>query len=279
MKLTVLGLGHMGQQIAGRLLDAGHEVTVWNRSPGKAGGLVERGATEAGSVDEAVTGAEVVLSSLTGDEAVEDVLLRDGAARDALAGCVVECSTISPALAGRLAEAYAGRFVACPMAGAPSVVAAGHALLIVSGEPGAVARAEPVLSALSDKRHDAGTDPTRAAKVKLLNNYLLLGNLAVLADAVAAASAAGFDGEYLADLLRSLPTVPPALTGRIDQLVRHEHPAAFSVDLGRKDLRLFAEVFGSGSIAAAVAARYDAAAGDGLGADDISAVIEAVRTG
>src|ERR1035437_3524745 len=74
MDIAVLGMGHMGRALAGRLLDGSHEVQIWNRTPGRAPDLVERGATEAASPTEAADGAEVVVTSLTDDAAVLEVL-------------------------------------------------------------------------------------------------------------------------------------------------------------------------------------------------------------
>src|SRR5690242_4240136 len=106
MDVAVLGLGRMGRALAGRLLDGGHTVTVWNRSSGKAGELTDRGAAEAGSVSEAVAGKEVVVVSLTGDDAVREVLLPNGKALPNLDGIVVDCSTVSPELSREEADQY-----------------------------------------------------------------------------------------------------------------------------------------------------------------------------
>lgn len=276
--VAVLGLGHMGRAVAERLLGAGHQLTVWNRSPGKAAGLVERGARTADDVDAAVAGADVVITSLSGDDAVRAVLLPGGGARPAVIGTVVETSTVSPATSAALDAFYPERFVACPIAGAPPMVRSGQALLITAGSPAARKSADAVLSDLSDKRHDAGDDPARASMVKLLNNYLLLGGLAVLADVVAAAQANGFDDEYLRDLLGQLPVIAPGLRPRIDSLIDSQHEAAFTVDLGAKDLRLVDEAFDRQlRLVDAVRAEYLAASRQGLGDLDISAVIEPLR--
>lgn len=279
MKGAVLGLGRMGQAIAGRLLEGGHELTVWNRSSGKAGTLVDRGAAEAGSVADAVAGAEFVVVSLSGDDAVREVLLqRRPDTGDAV---VVDCSTVSPSLSREEADAYPGRFVACPIAGAPAAVENGAALLIVGGAPAAVEAADPVLTAVSEKRRPAGADAGTAAVIKLLNNYLLLGGLAVLADAVAAAQAIGFDDADLADLFGNLPVVAPGLTNRIEGLAGTDHEAWFSVDLGHKDLTLFSALTEESGVrlglAETVRGRYGEAQELGLGDRDLTAVIETLR--
>jgi 3-hydroxyisobutyrate dehydrogenase-like beta-hydroxyacid dehydrogenase len=276
--VTVIGLGRMGQAATGRLLDAGLAPTVWNRTPGRAGPLTDRGAVEAASLQSAAEHADVVLTFLSGDAAVADVLLPKGAPRDGLRGVVIDCSTVSPATSGALAAAYDSRFVACPIAGAPAQMRDGHAMLLVAGGPGARERAEPVLAALSDTRIDAGPDVSHAALSKVLNNYLLLGGLAILADAVRTAQAAGLPDDYLRQFLGQSPVVPPGLANRLEHLIAHEHEPWFTVDLGAKDLGLYTELAistASGSdVAAAVVERYAAAQEAKLGDQDISAVVE-----
>jgi 3-hydroxyisobutyrate dehydrogenase-like beta-hydroxyacid dehydrogenase len=281
MKTAVLGLGRMGQEIALRLIDTDHDVTVWNRSAGRAGELVEHGAREADSVEDAVGDAEIVLVSLSGDDAVREVLLVHGSAIDSLRGVVIDCSTVSPATSREVAAAYPDRFVACPIAGAPQAIASGSALLIVGGAPSAVRSAEPALSALSESRHDAGADPGRAASVKLINNYLLMTGLAALADVVALAQALGFDDDAVRSMIDDLPAVAPALGNRVENLISRSHPSAFAVELGVKDLGLFLHLADDGrglrsELAEAVRARYAATAEQGHEHEDLSAVVETV---
>jgi 3-hydroxyisobutyrate dehydrogenase-like beta-hydroxyacid dehydrogenase len=281
MHVAVLGLGRMGQALAGRLIDGGHEITVWNRTAGRADDLLARGSREAASVADAVKGADAVLVSLSGDDAVRQVLLPDGDPVAGLDGVVIDCSTVGPVTSREESDRYPGQFVACPIAGAPQAVASGTALLIVAGAREAVGQAEHVLAALSDSRRAAGEDPGTAAVIKLLNNYLLLSGLAALADVVAVAQASGFDDADLRGLLTGLPTVAPALTNRIDGLLDAEHEPWFSVELGRKDLDLFAEVANQvgtrPGLAEAVQTGYQRATEAGLGDRDLTAVIEALR--
>jgi 3-hydroxyisobutyrate dehydrogenase-like beta-hydroxyacid dehydrogenase len=106
------------------------------------------------------------------------------------------------------------------------------------------------------------------------------GASSLLADAVAAGQRAGLPDDTLSDLLAHLSVVPAALTQRIPAFVGHDHPAQFSVDLGRKDLGLFADAFPAGpaeGVQSAVHAVFDQASERGFGDDDITAVVEALR--
>ncbi len=271
----------MGQALAHRLLEADQELVVWNRSPGRADELAGDGAQVADSVAAAVDGADVVLTSLTGDDAVRDVLLPGGAAVPGLDAVVIDCSTVAPATSHALAAAYPERFVAAPIAGAPQAVLAGKALLLVAGPPAAVESADAVLSAISGARVDAGPDPGRAAFVKLLNNYLLLAGVAVLADVVSVGQAAGLEPEFLADLLRALPVVAPGVAVRVEGLLGTDHDPQFTVELGIKDLGLVdtaAQEAGRRlGLLPAIREPYQQAVEAGLRERDISAVIEAFR--
>ncbi len=280
---AVLGLGRMGRALAGRLLDAGHDISVWNRSSGKAADLIERGAVEAGSVAEAVSGKEFVLVSLTGDDAVRAVLNPDGRPVSELGGVLIDCTTVSADLSRDEAEWYPGRFVACPIAGAPQAVEAGSALLLVGGPADAIAKVDPVLTAISETRHEGGDEPATAAIMKLLNNYLLLAGLAALADATATAQGLGLDDAAVRSLFNDLQVIAPGVKNRIDATVGTDHEAWFSIELGSKDLRLFADLADRAGVhldlADTVRARYQQAIDQGFGDDDLSAVIETLRRG
>jgi 3-hydroxyisobutyrate dehydrogenase-like beta-hydroxyacid dehydrogenase len=281
MTVAVLGLGRMGRALAGRLLDSDQQLRVWNRSPGRAAELVDRGAIEAESAADAADAAEFIVVSLTGDDAVRQVLLPEGRPIGGPATTVIDCSTVSPTLSREEAAAFENRFVASPIAGAPQAVESGKALFIVAGAPAAVSRAEPILTALAGSRRDAGDDPGNAAVIKVLNNYLLLSGVAALADVVALAQANGIADRDLTDLLQHLPTVAPGVANRVPGLLGSEHEPWFSIDLGRKDLGLAAELASRSGIRLGliedVTATYDRTAEAGLGDKDLTAVIETLR--
>ncbi len=281
MHAAVIGMGNMGRAMAGRLLERGFEVTVWNRTPGRAGELVDSGATEAATLTDAVESAEVVLLSLANDAAVAAVAI-DGELPGLVGDrVVVDLSTVSPDTSRRLAAALpAGQMVAAPILAAPHVLRAGSAVLLVGGPADAVARLEPVWAALGTRR-DCGDEPGAATTFKLLANYLLMGGLALLADAVAAGQALGVDDAALRSFFTAIPVVAPGLHNRLDDLIDGDHTGWFTTVLGAKDVGLATDLAASAGVelglADAVEARYRDAAAAGWEGADLTAIIELLR--
>jgi len=242
MKVGLIGLGHMGVAMAGNLLKAGHEVTVYNRTPAKAAALAARGAKVAASVAEACRG-DAVLTMLANDEAVESVVLgRDGVAaslrREALH---VSSSTISVALSRRLAQEHTNkgqRYVAAPVFGRPEAAAAAELVVVAAGEHDAVAVARPLLSALGRKLFVVSDTPEAANLVKLSGNFLNASVIESLGEALALISKGGIDRQRYLEILASLFNVPAYnIYGALIASGRFE-PAGFAAPLGQKDIRL-----------------------------------------
>ncbi len=142
MKLGFIGLGRMGSAMAANLLKAGHDVSVFNRSPGKSGPLIELGAHEAANLA-AACGGEVVITMLADDDAASDIALGDGGLIDNLPkGAIhLSMSTISVALSKRLAQAHAQagqRYVAAPVFGRPDMAAAAKLFIVAAGDPATI---------------------------------------------------------------------------------------------------------------------------------------------
>ncbi len=278
MRIAVLGLGRMGCALADRLLEGGHEVVVWNRSPGKAADLSDAGAKEVRTIREAVAPVDVVVTILADDEAVRHVALGDGGVVAALApdSIYVDCSTVSPALSRELAGAAgADRFVALPVLGAPSAVRSGAAGYLAGGRDDVVARIGPMLASLSETvRHYPA--PSLALAAKLATNLVLLAGATTLAESFAVGRAGGLGDDQLRDLLAESPMVAPGLRNRFDGILTGEHESWWSNALGAKDAGLAAALAREAGIdvpvAEAVHSRFDEAAGSGLADADIATV-------
>ena len=243
MKVGFIGLGHMGAGMAGNLLRAGHEVTVYNRTPGKERALVEQGAHTAGLVADACQG-EAVMTMLADDGAVEGVVFGDQGVIGSLGpGAIhLSMSTISVALSETLAAAHAKagqRFVAAPVFGRPDVAAAGKLFIVAAGAPDAVTACSPLFEALGQKTFSVGDEPQAANLVKLSGNFLLASVIEALGEAMALVGKAGIDRrQYLELLTSTLFTAPVYKT--YGSLIAEEkfEPAGFAAPLGYKDIRL-----------------------------------------
>ncbi|MFI7000368.1 NAD(P)-dependent oxidoreductase [Nocardia sp. NPDC050175] len=240
MDIAVLGMGRMGQAIAGRLLDGGHRVRVWNRTMGKAGQLVSAGAEEMRSVAEAVDGVDVAITMLANDTAVRAVALGELRTSLAPASSYVDCSTVSPTLSGELAEAFP-RFVAMPMLGAPAVVSAGQAVLLVGGDADHVDPLGPMISSLSNTVRRYDTAP-QALTAKLTNNLLLLSGVVALAEAFAVGRSGGLTNDQMSELLGASPVVAPGLHNRFDNVLTGSPDGWWTAALGAKDAGLALEI-------------------------------------
>lgn len=275
--LAFCGLGRMGAPMAARLLDAGHEVRVWNRTRGKAGALVDAGATEAGSPAEAAAGAEVVVTMLADRAAVEDVVV----AADLSAGTtLVEMSTIGPdavrALAARLPEGV--EVLDAPVLGSVPQATEGTLKIFVGGDAEVFGRRRPVLEAMGTPRH---LGPLGAgAAMKLVANSTLGALMTGLAEALALADGLGLEESDVLDIL-SESAIGVTAKGKRPLIESGVYKPNFSLGLAAKDLRLVMEAAEAAGVelrvAAAARSWLERADEHGLGDLDYSAVIADVR--
>ncbi|MGE2735634.1 NAD(P)-dependent oxidoreductase [Mycolicibacterium vaccae] len=243
MRIGFVGLGNMGAAMAANLLAAGHELTVYNRSPEKARPLAERGATTASSVAQACD-ADVVVTMLADDAATEAVTFGESGILSALppGATHVASSTISVALSQRLTEAHiaAGQtFVAAPVFGRPEAAAAGKLFVVTAGPPPAVSALEPVFTAVGQRTFVLSTEPRVAHLVKLSGNFLIASVIESLGEAMALVGKAGVDRQdYLEVLTSTLFDAPVYRTYGGLLASRQFEPAGFAARLGLKDVRL-----------------------------------------
>lgn len=175
MRIGFLGLGKMGTPMALRLLAAGNELSVWNRSEERTKPLIHEGAIAAATPAEAELGSDAVITMLLDDAAYEEVLFGVHRLIDALSpgGLHIVCATISVALCQRLTAEHANRgidFVAAPALGGVSDAEQGRLRIIVGGADSAVERARPLLEAFSRSITVAGKEPWQAYAEKLETN-------------------------------------------------------------------------------------------------------------
>jgi 3-hydroxyisobutyrate dehydrogenase-like beta-hydroxyacid dehydrogenase len=243
MKVGFVGLGQMGSAIAANLVKAGHEVTVYNRSAGKADPLVKLGARKAAQLADACRG-EAVITMLADDNAVSDTVWGDGKLLATLPqrAIHVSMSTISVALSKRLTEAHADagqRYIAAPVFGRPEAAAAAKLFIVPAGDPAAVAACQPLFDAAGQKTVPMGTDPSVANLIKLSGNFLIAAMIESLGEAIALVGKAGVDRKAYVELLTAtmFPAPPYRIYGELIAAGKFE-PAGFAAPLGHKDVRL-----------------------------------------
>jgi 3-hydroxyisobutyrate dehydrogenase-like beta-hydroxyacid dehydrogenase len=243
MRVGFIGLGHMGSGMASSLIEAGHQVTVYNRTPAKAQALAKQGAKVAGSIAEACAG-DAVFTMLANDQAAEEVVFGDGGILASLpkSAIHISSSTISVALSDRLEKAHrdAGqRYVAAPVLGRPNVAAEGQLFVIAAGAPDALADAAPLLDAVGQRTTVFGDRPSAANLVKLSANFLFATVFESLGEAIALIDRGGVDKHAYVDFLTSTMFGAPAYKV-YGALVAAEEPppVGFAAPLGFKDIRL-----------------------------------------
>lgn len=251
-RIAFIGLGHMGGPMAANLLKAGHALRVFDLVPAAVEAAIAAGAKAAGSAAEAVADAEAVISMLPASPHVESLYLgADGVlAKIPVGALVVDCSTIAPASARKVAEAAAVRGLAmldAPVSGGTAGAAAGTLTFIVGGEAAALERARPLLAAMAKNIFHMGA--AGAGQVaKLCNNMALGVIMAVTGEAIALGVAHGLDAKTLSQMMavstsRSWATeVCNPWPGVLDNApASRGYSGGFGNDLMLKDLGLAAE--------------------------------------
>jgi 3-hydroxyisobutyrate dehydrogenase len=276
MKIAFFGTGLMGTGFVQHLIETGHQVAVWNRSPERARAAVEAGATLAASPQAALEGAESLHLSLSDDASVDAVLEPlAGSIPDSL--WVVDHTTTAPtptaARAARWTE-RGKRFVHAPVFMAPANCKAGTGLMLISGPKATYEALQPVLSGMTGNLVYLGEAPDRAAAFKLFGNLTLLAMLATLGDVNRLAHACGISTADAFGLFQSF-NPGQLLPIRAAKIAGGDFTPSFEMTMARKDVRLMIEEAGRHgtelAIMPAVAALLDAAIGRGDGAKDVSA--------
>jgi 3-hydroxyisobutyrate dehydrogenase-like beta-hydroxyacid dehydrogenase len=178
MKVGFIGLGRMGQAMARRLLDGGHDIGAYNRTAARGKPLIDAGAKPLDSIKAAANYGDAVFTMLADDAAVLDVVSQPGGLLASLpkGGIHVCAGTHSVAAITKLKALHgeAGQvLIATPMLGRPEVVSSGQAGMVLGGAKEAVDRCRPLFKAIARRTFEAGADPVAAAAIKIANNFVL----------------------------------------------------------------------------------------------------------
>lgn len=243
MRVGFLGLGKMGRPMALNLIEAGHEVALYNRTRSRAEEVAERGARVADTPAAAASGAEVVVTMLSDDAAVEAVVLgKDGVSsglpRDAVHASM---STISLDLTRRLERAHADAgqaYVAAPVFGRPEAAEAAKLWVVAGGRSSAIERCRPVFDAMAQGVFEMGEEAVKANLTKLAGNFLLASAIEAMAEAFALVRKHGIEPARFLEIVNGKVIRSPVYEayGGLIAEERYE-PAGFQLRHGLKDTR------------------------------------------
>jgi 3-hydroxyisobutyrate dehydrogenase len=279
--IAVLGLGAMGRAISHRLLGAGHELSVWNRTPGRDDELVAAGARRAGSAADAVRNAEVVITMVTDPPALEGVLFGPEGAAAAIpqSATLIDMSTVGPTEIASVAERLAPVPVLdAPVLGSVPSVETGKLVILAGGDREVFDRHTELLAILGTPVYLGASGS--GALLKLVNNAASTATLVALGELLALTDRAGLG---IDDVLKGLEVGPLAsLIERWRPRLKGEDQSSyFRLSLARKDLAIaFDEAGREGTelrVAETAAARCDEAIEDGLGDEDFGAIVPFLR--
>jgi 3-hydroxyisobutyrate dehydrogenase len=217
-RVAFIGLGRMGHGMAGRYLDAGFAVAVWNRSQARAEDLIARGARWATSPEDAAIDADAVVTMVADDEASRAVWLgTDGAATRMKAGTLaIECSTVSHRHALDMARELNGRgliYIDCPVTGLPDAAASGKLTLLVGADTADLEKARPFLEPIGSTIRHFGAVGSGTV-YKLINNLMGAIQIAGIAEGLAIAEQAGLDMKLVLEAVETGVAASP-------QVIRH----------------------------------------------------------
>jgi 3-hydroxyisobutyrate dehydrogenase-like beta-hydroxyacid dehydrogenase len=252
--LGFIGLGNMGEAIAGNLLAAGHSLRVYNRTASKAAGLVAKGAiAEANPADVASPGG-VVFTMVADDRALDEVSLSAGSFVEKLGtgGVHISLSTVSPVTSRKLAEYHAKHkvaYVTAPVFGRPEAAKAKKLWVCTSGPAAAKNRIRPLLEEIGQGIVDFGEETGAANVVKLCGNFLIASAIEAIAESLMLARKNGVEPAAIADFFGKTMFSCPVYQGYGKQIAEERfEPVGFRLVLGLKDISLALETAAASSM-------------------------------
>ena len=245
-KIGLLGLGLMGRPMGMNLLRAGHSLTVWNRTPARAGELVASGAVLAKTPRDVAAASDVLLSIVSDPPALESVLWgQEGKNDGALAGLkpgtiYIDSSTVSPTLAKRVSAACkerGARFLDAPVTGGDWGAREGNLVFMIGGDADTLKEVEPVLGIMGKKWFHLG--PVGAGQtIKLAMNAILALQVGAMAEALALVAKAGLSGEQLVEVMQASMARSGVLDVKSPLMLKGDFKPSFPLRLMHKDLGL-----------------------------------------
>ena len=283
--VALMGLGTMGSGMAANLLKAGFPLTVYNRTTSKASPFAKMGARIASTPAEAASGANIIIAMLADDTASREAWLgRNGALSAASESAIlIDSGTVSPRWIVELAKHAASRgleVLDAPVTGSRLQAEQGQLTFLVGGQEEVLAKASPVLRAMSKEIVHIGP-VSSGARMKLINNFLCGVQIASLAEAIAWIERSGVDREKALNVLNNGAPGSPLFRTISARMVSRDYTVNFLLELMAKDLKYAsADAVRSGvALESALTAlgRFEQAMQKGHGREDMSSIVEALR--
>jgi 3-hydroxyisobutyrate dehydrogenase-like beta-hydroxyacid dehydrogenase len=279
-KVGFVGMGLMGSRMAARLIDAGHDVTVYNRTADKAMPLVDKGATLARTPAEAAAGADICFTNVADGTALKAVCLEGDCILAAQPAPKILCDmgTVGPAESAEIAKVAASKgvgYLRSPVSGSTVLAEAGKLTIITSGPEDVYAAADPYLAAIGETRFWVG--PGEDARfLKLILNIMVSTQVQILGEGMVLGEKAGLDWERMLEVISNSVVGSPLVKYKAGPLAARNYGPAFRLELMEKDLDLALATAEENSVAmpitSAVRQFYGRAAQAGYGGNDFTAV-------
>ncbi|MDG0817583.1 NAD(P)-dependent oxidoreductase [Bdellovibrio svalbardensis] len=282
MKIGFMGLGHMGSKMAARILQAGFELSVYNRTPAAAKELVSQGAKLVESPAD-LHDCHIVISMLSDDKAVESVVYGDrGFLKHVEPGTIhISMSTISPSLAEHMDidhQMVNCFLVGAPVFGRPESAEAGKLFVMAGGDEQVLRSCKRVFAALAQKVYHVGENPAHAHLMKILGNFMLVSNVQILSEALALAEKSGLNQKIFLEAMTSSLFSAPLFKNYGGMIIEkaYNKKNGFGMPLALKDIRLAQEAAANAGsplpMASLVHDQVVTAMARGLGQMDLSAL-------
>jgi 3-hydroxyisobutyrate dehydrogenase-like beta-hydroxyacid dehydrogenase len=281
MKIGFIGLGKMGLPIAQHILDAGHELTVYNRTASKADPLKEAGATVAKTPAEAATG-DAVFSIPFDDGQMEEVMFADDGIFNVMnAGAIHVCmSTLSVAVADKIAKSHEDgghRYISAPVMGQPAMAEAAKLFVLAAGKPENIEMVQPIFDAFSQRIFILGETPSQANLIKLCMNFMVASAFNSIGESMALARKSGIDPETYVEVFTGTVFTGMVYQGFGSKIAAEDYDdVRADLALGVKDVGQFIEAAQTkvvpSPIASVVHNNFITAMANGFGDKDWSVV-------
>jgi 3-hydroxyisobutyrate dehydrogenase len=281
LKLGWIGLGNMGNPMVKNLLKAGFEMTVFNRSKHKETELIELGAKSAVNPQELINTCDVVITMLSNDDAVKEIFeSKNGLLDQNHSGkMIINMSTVSPETSrylDKICTAHHVHFIDAPVSGSVKPAQDGSLVILVGASDEDYVLAKPIFNVLGKVSIPVGA-PGKASSAKLAINYLLGINLQGLAETILFAEQNGVRKEDMLSIINEGACGNGITNIKANSILNDSYPAAFALKHLVKDLRLAKEAGLDSPLITPLYNSYEAAQKEGLGDEDVMAIITSLR--